>query len=151
MTTNRRNTYNLMRELAGTIDGIEFVINNKLTLDQLNKIVDLHSNHLSELQNKWIKEYSTNPLFKSTINLEGDSAIYEQLFYSSDRIKLYNDIKHLSGYIHGLILMNTCLNNSEVELNSIKNIICTQYSNVHKTWKENYEHNKTHNSYELDS
>lgn len=158
MTTEWRSTYNWIQELTGMVNGLNEAINlmnDEFSEEAISNLYSMYSDHLKESKAEWTRVYSSNHTFyNSKLNLETNPMVYNKLFYSNERAEAYTKIKQLSGAVHGLSSLKYEFKLHGLNINTIiefRNRMKEILNNRIECWNEHYEHNKTHNSYELNS
>lgn len=149
MTTGRRSTYNRIKDLQGMIYGMELA--QQSYNHDIQNHLDRFITELNDLVDNWYHKYSSNKNVNSNLNNQSDKKTYDEIFYSYDRIKQYNDIRKLSGIISGLQLADVILRetNDSKALNDYAVKLEHTLRSEMRIWKQNYAGNKTVNSYEL--
>lgn len=158
MTTGRRNTYNCIQELIGMINSLDKAINlmnDEFSEESISNLCSQYSDHLKESKSEWTRVYSSNPMFYgSRLNLEINPVMRDKLFYSNERAAAYTKIKQLTGAVNGLSSLKYEFKLHGLNISTVvefRNRMKEILNNRIECWNERYEHNKTHNSYELDS
>lgn len=156
MTTGRRGTYNQIKDLHGRLRGFEIVAQYYLTHSNgttISKMIDSYSEELMRLTDTWFKKFSTNANCDSVINKEHDKQKFDKMFYCSERVNLYNNIRELFGIICGLKIANKmCNDNCECNpVDTINNLVIKTEADLRakkRYWKQHYNA-VTKNAYEL--